>query len=186
ELMGFEPETIGGTGGKVAFARALTDHCAAHDAFEALCDAVVASKHDADPKVATLGLRGLLPLDEIALGDRVGPFVVTRKLGEGAPKILLVDASTDRLRPRAPANGHIEPWPLSSPKTVAPEQLRGYGPTPASDLYAFGAVLFEMLTGKPVFEAKTVADALVAHLSEAPRPPSAVAPPGWVTRDPAE
>ena len=59
DLLGFEPEAIGGTAGIGSFARALTDHCVEHDALEALCDAVVASKSGASPDVAALGARGL-------------------------------------------------------------------------------------------------------------------------------
>ena len=38
---------------------------------------------------------------------------------------------------------------------LAPEQLAGDEATPATDLYALGAVMFEMLAGRPAFEAST-------------------------------
>lgn len=38
---------------------------------------------------------------------------------------------------------------------IAPEQLRGKPATPASDLFALGAVTYEMLAGRPVFAATT-------------------------------
>jgi serine/threonine-protein kinase len=38
---------------------------------------------------------------------------------------------------------------------IAPEQLRGEPATPASDLFALGAVTYEMLAGRPVFAATT-------------------------------
>src|SRR5215813_4412935 len=87
ELLGFDPESIGGTAGKTSFVRALTEHCVTHDAFQALCDAVAVSKSGASPEVAELGQRGLTPADELSLGSTLGPFMVLRKLGEGPASI---------------------------------------------------------------------------------------------------
>src|SRR5262245_18891093 len=84
DLLGFEPDTIGGTAGKGSFVRALTDHCVEQESVEALCDAVVASKSEASPDLAKLGLRGIQDRDEVALGMSLGPFLISRKLGEGA------------------------------------------------------------------------------------------------------
>src|SRR5262249_6365172 len=100
--------------------------------------------------------------------------VLVGRTEDGAAVVSLLDARVDGLRTRPPPNGHIEPWSVSSPRTVSPEQLRGHAPTPASDIYSFGAALFELLTGKPLFETRSIADAMVAHLTEQPRPPSAV------------
>ena len=69
ELLGFDPDTVGGTAGLGSFARSLTEHCAEHDAIEALCDALIASKADVSPEIARLGMKGLPARDEIALGE---------------------------------------------------------------------------------------------------------------------
>lgn len=55
---------------------------------------------------------------------------------------------------------------------VAPEQLQGHGISPSADLYALGAVLYEMLTGQPPF-ASTDSDEDAIHLQirQAPVPP---------------
>jgi len=50
---------------------------------------------------------------------------------------------------------------------AAPEQIGGAA-TRKSDIYAFGAMLYECVTGRLPFPAPTVTEALVAHLRDAP------------------
>jgi serine/threonine-protein kinase len=45
-----------------------------------------------------------------------------------------------------------------TPAYMAPEQLEGRDVTVRSDLYALGVTLYELFTGKPVFEAKSLAE----------------------------
>lgn len=53
-----------------------------------------------------------------------------------------------------------------SPHYFAPEQARGEKPTPASDVYAIGIVMFEMLTGRLPYTGATQQDLALAHLRE--------------------
>ena len=57
-----------------------------------------------------------------------------------------------------------------SPKYFAPEQAAGISPSPASDVYALGVVLFEMLTNSLPFEAASSEE--LAHLHQTALPPS--------------
>jgi hypothetical protein len=53
-----------------------------------------------------------------------------------------------------------------SPIYMAPEQWRGEKQGAATDIYAFGAILFQALTGRPPFEAQTLRDMMEAHLKQ--------------------
>lgn len=57
---------------------------------------------------------------------------------------------------------------LGSISYVAPEQVRGEDATSASDIYAFGAMLYECLTGKVPFPKPSEAAVLFAHVNEPP------------------
>ncbi|WP_432564944.1 Stk1 family PASTA domain-containing Ser/Thr kinase [Kineococcus sp. SYSU DK003] len=65
---------------------------------------------------------------------------------------------------------------MGTAQYLSPEQARGEQVDFRSDLYSTGCLLYEILTGRPPF----VGDAPVAvayqHVSEQPRPPSALAP----------
>jgi serine/threonine-protein kinase len=65
---------------------------------------------------------------------------------------------------------------FGTPQYVAPEQATGEPVTAATDIYALGTMLFEMLTGRPVFDAQTPFQVVQKHLSAAPDVPSSVAP----------
>ncbi len=57
---------------------------------------------------------------------------------------------------------------------VAPEQVEGDQLTLRTDIYAFGVVLYEMLTGRVPFSASSADSIMAKHLQEAPQPLSAI------------
>lgn len=59
---------------------------------------------------------------------------------------------------------------LGTVSYMSPEQSRGQKIDPRSDIFSFGAVLYEMVSGDCPFERGSVADTLSAILNETPRP----------------
>lgn len=59
-----------------------------------------------------------------------------------------------------------------TPAYMAPELHQGASVTVQSDLYALGLVLYELFTGRPVFEAKTIDELSSLHASAMPSSPS--------------
>jgi len=59
---------------------------------------------------------------------------------------------------------------------MAPEQLEGHPATPASDVYAFGLAIYEMVTGRQPFSGETPMSAIYRRLQAAPPRPRTLAP----------
>src|SRR5215469_10830649 len=59
---------------------------------------------------------------------------------------------------------------LGTLQYMAPEQLQGKGADARSDLFSFGCVLYEMLTGKQAFEGASAPSVIVAVLEREPAP----------------
>lgn len=85
ELLGYDPESIGGTNGKGAFARALVERAAADEALEALVDAtgLIGKRSDALDKVFQIRVGR-----ELEAGELLGGYKVLKRLDQGGLGIL--------------------------------------------------------------------------------------------------
>jgi len=77
------------------------------------------------------------------------------------------DDSTRTLRPTT-EEGKI----VGTVSYMSPEQAEGKKVDARSDIFSFGAVLYEMVTGGQAFHGDTKASTLAAILKDSPRPPS--------------
>jgi hypothetical protein len=142
--------------------------------------------------------RGALPVDEAAdvarqiaeaLEEAHERGIVHRDLKpanvkltpDGRVKVLdfgLAKALTDHLAsgpapdasqsPTLAAHGTQAGVILGTAAYMSPEQARGKAVDRRADIWAFGCVLFELLTGRPLFAADTVSDTLAAVLRSEP------------------
>src|SRR6266404_5941354 len=94
-------------------------------------------------------------------------------------RIKILDFGLAKLAQKASAAGADDGVTLTSSHTaagvvmgtasyMAPEQVRGEAADPRTDIFAFGAVLYEMLSGKRAFRRDTPAETMTAVLKEDP------------------
>ncbi len=79
-------------------------------------------------------------------------------------------AEVDSPDPHLTRDGGI----LGTPHYLSPEQARGGGVGPTSDLYSLGATAYFLLTGRPPFDEENLFALLTAHQSAEPLAPSVV------------
>jgi serine/threonine-protein kinase len=95
------------------------------------------------------------------------------------PGAKLLDFGLAKLRDEKPVPSETESPTIQKPLTaqgtllgtvqyMAPEQLEGKDADARTDIFAFGAVLYEMLTGKKAFEGESQASLIVAIMEREP------------------
>ena len=73
---------------------------------------------------------------------------------------------------------------LGTPRYMSPEQVEGKPVDQRSDLYAYGLILYEMLTGDVPFTGESTLKVMYQRIQEKPKNPKIVKPslPNWVVR----
>jgi len=104
-------------------------------------------------------------------GTKLLDFGLAKLKQEAAPaNVSLSDLST--AKDPLTAQGTI----LGTLQYMAPEQVEGKEVDARTDIFAFGAVVYEMATGKRAFEGKTQASLIAAILEREPPPMSSLQP----------
>jgi len=91
------------------------------------------------------------------------------KIHRGA---VVVGVATQKIDSSATADGQI----VGTWQYMAPEQLEGKDIDARADIFALGAVLYEMATGRRAFEGQTRASLTAAIMEREPVPPSSLQP----------
>jgi tetratricopeptide (TPR) repeat protein/TolB-like protein/tRNA A-37 threonylcarbamoyl transferase component Bud32 len=73
---------------------------------------------------------------------------------------------------------------LGTPRYMSPEQVEGKPADQRSDLYAYGLILYEMVTGDVPFTGETTLKVMYQRIQEKPKSPKLVNPelPNWLVR----
>jgi eukaryotic-like serine/threonine-protein kinase len=99
------------------------------------------------------------------IGAKLLDFGVARLMVHPAPVAIALTEMTAESR-KLTAEGML----VGTLQYMAPEQLEATDVDARTDLFAFGAVLYEMATGKPAFSGKSRASLIAAILSSEPAP----------------
>lgn len=59
---------------------------------------------------------------------------------------------------------------IGTPAYMSPEQAAGISIDHRADIYSFGAILYEMFAGRPIFTATSFGEFVVKHMNEVPKP----------------
>ena len=109
--------------------------------------------------------KGIIHRDLKPSNIKVTPDGVVKVLDFGLAKAPTRESQSSTVTEGATQDGTI----LGTAAYMSPEQARGQAVDKRTDIWAFGCVLYEMLTGHVAFPAATVSDTIVAILDREPR-----------------
>jgi len=109
--------------------------------------------------------QGIVHRDLKPANVKLRPDGVVKVLDFGLAKVTELDA--DRAT-AAPATGSSDGAIVGTAAYMSPEQARGQAVDKRTDVWAFGCVLYEMLTGKTAFTGETASDVIANVLQREP------------------
>jgi serine/threonine protein kinase/Tol biopolymer transport system component len=114
--------------------------------------------------------RGIVHRDLKPANVKIGADGSVKVLDFGLAKAVAGDAAGADLdsAPLVTADGTLDGTIVGTPAYMSPEQARGKTVDKRSDIWSFGCVLYEMLTGRPVFAGDTLADTIARVIEREP------------------
>lgn len=111
----------------------------------------------------------------IVHGDVKSDNLLVERQDDGSERAVLIDLGLAHVEFRPgeverPRSG--EALVSGTPDYMAPEVIRGLGSTTSSDLYATGAILYELIVGTPPFAGGSADEIIQRHLTDEVVPPS--------------
>ncbi len=114
--------------------------------------------------------RGIVHRDLKPANIKITPAGTVKILDFGLAKMVAGDGSSPDLSrgPTLDIAGTRDGMILGTAAYMSPEQARGQTVDKRTDIWAFGCVLHEILTGRPAFARSTISDTIAAVLTQEP------------------
>jgi serine/threonine-protein kinase len=134
---------------------------------KSICEALEAAHdrgiihRDLKPANVKITPQGLVKVLDFGLAKLLDGDAATPNSGRGYSPVL---SNSPTISPEMTAAGVI----LGTVAYMSPEQAKGRPADKRSDVWAFGCVMYEMLTGRPLFAAETTSEIVAAVLREEP------------------
>ena len=114
--------------------------------------------------------KGIIHRDLKPANIKITPDGIVKVLDFGLAKAVVGDGSTPDIThvPQTPEVGRREGAVMGTAAYMSPEQARGLGVDKRTDIWAFGCVLYEMVTGRVAFAGDTASDSIAKILEREP------------------